>query len=78
MTEVRRKREGFEQVKGSINRKAQQEEEVHAIDSTRGVPKRLVEQRCSEKEIHAKSSSEISAKSEHCSGTGSIVRTVHY
>ena len=34
-------------MKDSINRKAQQER-VHAIDSTRGVPNQLVEQRCIE------------------------------
>ena len=46
---------------------------VHAIDSTRGVPNQLVEQRC--KCEKRKSSSEISAKNEHCSGTITI-RTV--
>ena len=49
-------------MKDLINRKAQQQKKrnkgVHAIDSTNGVPKQLVEERCSENcssEIHAKS-----------------------
>ena len=40
---------------------------VHAIDSTRGIPSCLVEQRCIE-------SSEISAKSEHCSDTVPVIQ----
>ena len=48
-------KEGFDQVEDSTmrdsinrtrNRKAQQERGAHAIDSTRGIPNRLVEQRC--------------------------------
>ena len=35
-----------------------------SIDSTRGIPNRLIEERCSEK-ASAKSSSEIHAKSEY-------------
>ena len=53
---------------------------VHAIDSTRGAPKQLVEQRCIEfgnSCEKANCSLEISAKSEHCSGSITI-RTVHY
>ena len=54
-------REGFEQVKDSINQKAQRRERVHAIDSTRGMADRLVEERC----INVKNcSSQIDAKSE--------------
>ena len=75
-------------MKDSINRKAQVRSEMaapsddrngvvvnRAIDSTRGIANQLVEQRC--KCEKRKSSSEISAKNEHCSGSILTIRTVH-
>ena len=69
--QARVREKDIEQVKDSINRKAQRKKRVHAIDSTRGPTNCLVEERCSEKakiassEMHAKSE-ERNHTTKHC------------